>query len=273
MLTTDTTPTYKMKLLSQCIRYALAGRACIRESATKHYPTSSLHTRVGQTGTLLGRVHLQNVVVGRMAPFAPGIASSWVHMSSKRLGYEDTSKQASAMAVQLWKGIKEVKSSPQPALRMCIGSLIPFAGAPLSMLATGLYCPSLAFAQLAYGVAVMSFNGGVSMGMSLPKDSAVNQNLFNFAYAAVPALVGAASLLFAYPLSFFTAMATFGYVGYLDLKVIRHYSPWYRGMRLLTATVAFLSMLLTLLFSMVLRRERPATIILKEEPASEVYLK
>ena len=242
---------------------------CIQESrfsATKHYPISSLHTRVGQTGTLLGRVHLQNAVVGRLAPFTSGIASSWVHMSSKRLGYEDMSKQASDMAVQLWREIKDVKSAPQPALRVCIGGLVPFAGAPLCMLATGLYCPSLAFAQLAYGVAVMSFNGGVSMGLSLPKDSAVKQDLFNLAYAAVPALVGAASLLFAYPLSFFTAMATFGYVGYLDLKVIRHYSPWYRGMRLLTATVAILSMFLTLLFSMVLRRDKPATV---KELASE----
>ena len=64
----------------------------------------------------------------------------------------------------MWIYLKEVRESPVPALTLGLAGLLPFVSVPIYLALTGVFSPSLEFAQAAYGASILSFLGGVRWG-------------------------------------------------------------------------------------------------------------
>ena len=266
----------------------------------KQMCTSSLSTHVGRPGTILGRVHFQEAVVGRLSPLTSGIVPTWFHTTSQRTTFEDIKENIkknplfekikknikknplfenmkkkieknplfedikknplfddiTTKTLIVWNDVKEVRSSPVPALTVGLAGLIPFVAAPMYMMGAHLYMPSIAFAQVAYGAAVLSFNGGIRMGLTLPKEAVVELNWFNLGYGAASTVVATMGLLLPNPLSAFTIMTGLGVVAYFDMAMYG-YPAWYKGLRVVTAFVAILSLWTTLMCALMLKRNKP----------------
>lgn len=199
---------------------------------------------------MLGRVHFQEAVVGRLAPLTSGIASTWLHTTGRSFFEDITTK-----TLTVWDDLKEMRSSPLPALTVGLAGLIPFMAAPAYMMATQLYMPSIAFAQVAYGAAVLSFNGGIRMGLTLPEGAIVQLNWFNLSYGAASTVVATMGLLLPHPFSFVTIMTGLGVVAYFDMAMYG-YPAWYKGLRFVTAFIAVLSLWTTLMFGLMLEHTR-----------------
>ena len=301
-----------MNIFSHC-RCALAGRVYLRESGSfmaKQMCTSSLSTHVGRPGTILGRVHSQEAVVGRLAPSTSCVVSTWFHTTSRRSDFEDIKKKSQSMYENLKKNplignitkksqsmfedvkktplyenitkkplamyedvkkknpliedittktlvlVKEARSSPLPALTVGLAGLVPFMAAPAYMMGAHLYMPSVAFAQIAYGAAILSFNGGIRMGLTLPERAVVELNWFNLGYGAASTVVATLGLLLPMPLSAFTIMAGLGGIAYFDMAM-HGYPAWYKGLRFVTAFIAILSLWTTLMCGLMLKRNKP----------------
>jgi len=152
--------------------------------------------------------------------------------------------------------VKEAKMSPLPALTVGLAGLIPFVAAPMYMMGAHLYMPSVAFAQVAYGAAILSFNGGIRMGLTLPKGAVVELNWFNLGYGAASTVVATLGLLLPNPLSAFTIMTGLGVVAYFDMAM-HGYPAWYKGLRFVTAFIAILSLWTTLMCALMLKRDKP----------------
>lgn len=198
---------------------------------------------------MLGRVHLQKAVVDRLAPFTSVIASTSLHTTSQRLMLEETSTKT----LTVWDDLKEMRSSPFPALAVGFAGLIPFMAAPAYMVATQLYMPSVAFAQVVYGAVVLSFNGGIRMGITLPEESVIQPNWFNLGYGAASTVVATTGLLLPHPFSLITIITGLGVVAYFDMAMYG-YPSWFKGLRFVTAFIAVLSLWTTLMCGLMLQR-------------------
>ncbi|KAL4235582.1 Transmembrane protein 69 [Mactra antiquata] len=158
--------------------------------------------------------------------------------------YSDGKKQVTALT--LIKDLKNIKSSPMPALVLGFGGLVPFVAPPLYMLLTGTSVASLAFAQGVYGACILSFIGGVRWGMTLQEDTVVKPNWFNLCYSVTPPLVGWFALLMPTTFALTTLIVGLGGAAYMDI-VMWGYPHWFKAMRFLLSFTAILSLWTTIL--------------------------
>ncbi|XP_033738568.1 LOW QUALITY PROTEIN: transmembrane protein 69-like [Pecten maximus] len=150
--------------------------------------------------------------------------------------------------------LKEIKSSPVPALVLGFSGLIPFVAAPTYLVMNQLFLPDMAFAQMVYGATILSFLGGVRWGMTIPDDSILQPNWFNLTYSVTPSLVAWAGILMPSPFSSLTLMLGLAGACYMDM-VSYGYPPWFKGLRFTLTFVAILSLWTTLMCSLLLDSE------------------
>ncbi|XP_056133686.1 transmembrane protein 69-like [Lampris incognitus] len=149
--------------------------------------------------------------------------------------------------------MKDLWKSPKPALYLGFARLIPFVALPLFMAATETYFPELAYAQVAYGAAIVSFLGGARWGFALPESSPAKPDWLNLANSVVPPLLAWAAILLSDSIISGITMVimSFGISLHYDLSLLPTYPSWFKALHTVLTAVACLSLLSTLFVSQV----------------------
>lgn len=147
--------------------------------------------------------------------------------------------------------MKDLWKSPKPALVLGFAGLIPFVSPTLLMAVTESYCPELAFAQLAYGASIVSFLGGARWGFALPESSPSKPDWMNLANSVVPPLLAWVTMLMSDSLVPAVSMVVMalGISLHYDLSLLPTYPSWFKALRSVLTTVAFLSLIGTLIIN------------------------
>ncbi|XP_071342589.1 transmembrane protein 69-like [Trachinotus anak] len=145
--------------------------------------------------------------------------------------------------------MKHLWDGPKPALYLGFAGLIPFVCPTLLMAVTESYVPELAFAQSAYGASIISFLGGSRWGFSLPESSPAKPDWINLANSVVPPLLAWVAMLMSDSIVPATTMVIMG-LGvtlHYDLSLLPTYPSWLKALCAIVTTVAFFSLLGTLI--------------------------
>lgn len=144
--------------------------------------------------------------------------------------------------------MKDLWKSPKPALYLGFAGLIPFVAPTLLMAVTESYCPTLAYAQLAYAASIVSFLGGARWGFALPESSPAKPDWINLANSVVPSLLAWVSMVLSDSITPAVTMVIMG-LGislHYDLALLPTYPSWFKALRSVLTIVAFFSLLGTL---------------------------
>lgn len=177
-----------------------------------------------------------------------------IHSSEPRSAFEDTETKE----VTIWSNLKEVKASPMPALTLGLSGLIPFVAFPGYMISQGIFCPDMAFAQVAYGASILSFLGGVRWGFTIPAENPVRPDWVNLGYSVTPSLIAWTGLMLPSPYSLLTVMGGLTMAGYFDMAMYG-YPAWFKGLRFTLSFIAILSLWTTFMCGY-LMKEKPKEI-------------
>uniref|UniRef100_A0A1A8GV71 Transmembrane protein 69 n=1 Tax=Nothobranchius korthausae TaxID=1143690 RepID=A0A1A8GV71_9TELE len=140
----------------------------------------------------------------------------------------------------LWEG-------PKPALCLGFAGLIPFVSPTLLMAVMEIYSPQLAYAQVAYGAAIVSFLGGARWGFALPESSPAKPDWLNLANSVVPPLLACSAMLMGNIVSAGTMVIMgLGISLHYDQSLLPTYPSWFKALRTVLSVVAFFSLLGTL---------------------------
>lgn len=147
--------------------------------------------------------------------------------------------------------MKDLWKSPKPALYLGFAGLIPFVTPTLFMAVTECYCPELAYAQVAYGASIVSFLGGARWGFALPESSPAKPDWINLANSVVPPLFAWATMLMSDSIVPAVTMVIMG-LGialHYDMSLLPTYPSWFKALRSILTTVAFFSLVGTLIIN------------------------
>lgn len=144
--------------------------------------------------------------------------------------------------------LKSLRQAPKPALYLGLSGLIPFMSAPLLMAATQSFYPELAYAQVVYGAAIVSFLGGARWGFAIPAGSPAQPDWMNLGNSVIPSLIAWMALLCKDNI---TEGALFVMMGlglslHYDLTLLPGYPSWFKAMRTVLTLVATFSLVATL---------------------------
>lgn len=182
--------------------------------------------------------------------------TSLVRHSQIRYFTED--KQTKTLTI--WQDLRQIRSSPLPALVFGIFGLAPFVGFPGYMVLAQAYIPSLAFAQVVYGATILSFLGGIRWGITVPEESLSRPDWSNLGYSVAPPLIAWAGLLLPDPLSLFTIMTGLIGTAYSGAKEWS-YPSWFKGLQFILSFVAVLSLWTTFICGYSLKSSQIGEII------------
>ncbi|XP_045623195.2 transmembrane protein 69 [Procambarus clarkii] len=180
---------------------------------------------------------LDSSLVQRKLIGVNGIAAQLLHTSFCHKFKENT--PANALAIM--DNIKQMRHSPTPALAFGLSGLIPIAAAPVFMITSGAFDPSMADTQLIYGAVVLSFLGGVRWGLTLSEGSSQPPDWHNLGYSVTPPLIAWLGILAPYSIGVITVIAGVGFAGYMDLAMMG-YPNWFKGLRFCLTLGAVLSL-------------------------------
>ncbi|KAF7711833.1 transmembrane protein 69 [Silurus meridionalis] len=171
-----------------------------------------------------------------------------IHSSSQRLKKRQPDEPPPRELDLLRYDMKVLKSAPKPALYLGFSGLVPFVSAPLLMAITETYIPELAFAQVVYGASIVSFLGGARWGFALPEGSPAKPDWLNLANSVVPALIAWAALLVSHNIiqSGMLVIMGLGISLHYDLALLPTYPTWFKALRTILTTVAFFSLVATI---------------------------
>ncbi|XP_029355187.1 transmembrane protein 69-like isoform X2 [Echeneis naucrates] len=147
--------------------------------------------------------------------------------------------------------MKDLLKSPKPALYLGFAGLLPFVCPTLLMAVTENYLPELAFAQLAYSAAIISFLGGARWGFALPESSPAKPDWINLANSVVPSLLAWVTMLMSDNIIPAVTMVIMG-LGislHYDLSLLPTYPSWFKALRSILTTVAMFSLVGTLIMN------------------------
>ncbi|XP_004562150.1 transmembrane protein 69 [Maylandia zebra] len=147
--------------------------------------------------------------------------------------------------------MKDFLKSPRPALYLGFSGLVPFVSPTLFMAVTESYYPELAYAQLAYAASIISFLGGARWGFALPESSPAKPDWINLANSVVPSLLAWVAMLMSDSIVPAATMVIMG-LGislHYDLSLLPTYPSWFKALRAILTTVAFFSLLGTLIMN------------------------
>ncbi|XP_061681404.1 transmembrane protein 69-like isoform X2 [Syngnathoides biaculeatus] len=144
--------------------------------------------------------------------------------------------------------MKDFWKSPKPALWLGFAGLVPFVAPPLFMGVTENYLPEIAYAQLTYGVSIVSFLGGARWGFALPESSPAKPDWINLSNSVIPSLLAWVTMLMSesiVPAATMVIMAL-GISLHYDLSLLPTYPCWFKALRSVLTAVAFFSLVGTL---------------------------
>ncbi|NXM72202.1 TMM69 protein, partial [Serilophus lunatus] len=149
-----------------------------------------------------------------------------------------------------------LKDSPKPALYLSLAGLVPFVSVPLAMAIQGFYSPGLAFAQVTYGAATVSFLGGMRWGFALPENSPAKPDWLNLANSTVLPLLAWQALLFRNITEGAVMLVlALGVALHYDIGLLPTYPRWFKILRVLGTVVMVLSLLATLVLKLIFEDE------------------
>ncbi|XP_070688701.1 transmembrane protein 69-like [Pempheris klunzingeri] len=154
--------------------------------------------------------------------------------------------------------MKELWNSPKPALYLGFAGLIPFVTPTLLMAVTEIYYPELAYAQLAYSASIVSFLGGARWGFALPESSPAKPDWLNLANSVVPSLLAWVTMLMSDSIIPAVTMVimSLGVSLHYDLALLPTYPSWFKALRSVLTTVAFFSLLGTLIINQIYEEKK-----------------
>lgn len=181
-----------------------------------------------------------------VAPFL--VSSQHFHSSTVRMKKRAQPEPPPRELDLLRYDMKDLWKSPKPALGLGFAGLIPFVAPTLFMAATECYSPELAFAQLAYGAAILSFLGGARWGFALPESSPAKPDWINLANSVVPSLLAWVTMLMSDSIvpAFTMIIMGLGVSLHYDLSLLPTYPSWFKALRSVLTIVAFFSLVGTL---------------------------
>lgn len=147
--------------------------------------------------------------------------------------------------------MKHLWKAPKPALYLGFAGLIPFISPTLLMAVSESYYPELAYAQLAYAASIVSFLGGARWGFALPESSPAKPDWINLANSVVPSLLAWVTMLLSDSIVPAATMVIMG-LGislHYDLSLLPTYPSWFKALRAVLTTVAFFSLVGTLIMN------------------------
>ena len=203
----------------------------------------------------LPKVYLNNSGIrelGNLHKFSCPVGINYIHSTNTHFqaSRDQQSIQTSTIdkdtaSLSIWNHLKDVRLAPVPALTLGLAGLLPFVSIPAYFSMSGVFSPTLAFAQAAYGASILSFLGGVRWGFSVAPASVNWQDL---GYSVTPSLIAWTALLLPLKLSIFTVAGGLMFAAYSDVTM-QGYTSWFKGLRLLLTFVAVISLLITLKYS------------------------
>lgn len=176
------------------------------------------------------------------------IRADLFHSSSRRLKKRQPEEPPPRELDLLRYDLKDLKKAPKPALYLGFSGLVPFVSAPLLMAITETYIPELAYAQVVYGASIVSFLGGARWGFALPEGSPAKPDWLNLANSVVPSIIAWVALLFSHNIiqSGMLVIIGLGISLHYDLALLPTYPSWFKALRTILTTVAFFSLLTTI---------------------------
>ncbi|KAL8582952.1 hypothetical protein ACOMHN_006496 [Nucella lapillus] len=154
-------------------------------------------------------------------------------------------------AATIWEDVKDMRSSPIPALVVGLSGLLPFMLPPAYMLLTQTFISKLALLQNTFGATVLSFVGGVRWGFVIAENSPLKADWNNFGYSTFIPLVAWAALLLPQTAATLTIMVGVAGSAYID-TAIKGYPSWYKGLRFILSLGTVLSLWTVLLCKAIL---------------------
>ncbi|XP_041791945.1 transmembrane protein 69-like [Chelmon rostratus] len=192
------------------------------------------------------RIELFQRTLTHAAPFL--VRNQHFHSSPVRMKKRPQAEPPPRELDLLRYDMKELGKSPKPALYLGFAGLIPFVVPTLLMAMNEVYCPELAYAQLAYGASIVSFVGGARWGFALPENSPAKPDWINLANSVVPSLFAWGAMLMSDSILSGATMVimALGISLHYDLSLLPTYPSWFKALRAILTTVAFLSLVGTL---------------------------
>ncbi|XP_011613377.1 transmembrane protein 69-like [Takifugu rubripes] len=212
---------------------------CLASTARRHFP---------QDCVTLG---LKRVELFQLSPAPSLVWSQHVHSSAVRFKKRAQPEPPPRELDLLRYDMRDLWKSPKPALTLGFAGLIPFVTPVLIMGVREIYCPELAYAQLAYGASILSFLGGARWGFALPESSPAQPDWINLANSVIPSLLAWMTMLMSDSVTPALTMLIMG-LGislHYDLSLLPTYPSWFKALRAVLTTVAFFSLVGTLIVS------------------------
>jgi len=183
-----------------------------------------------------------------------GVAYTAVTSNSRRS--IKTSQADLSNSVTILSDLRNITSSPPPALALGVAGLIPFVSAPLYMYNAGFFLPSIATAQLTYGATILAFLGGVRWGFLVKEESS---SWGQYTWSVTPSLLAWVALLVPNMMVSYTTIIS-GLVAAFIMD-IKHggYPAWFRGLRFLLTFCAAVSLITSMAFTQVLGAKKQAS--------------
>jgi len=173
--------------------------------------------------------------------------------------YLHQTKPTLSKQVTIFSDLKNITSTPAPALTLGLAGLIPFISAPLYMYNAGFFLPEIATAQLTYGATILSFLGGVRWGLLVHGTDLLPPSWSQYCWSVTPSLLAWTSLLVPNLMGgYVICLAGLVAALVLDLKQ-PGYPAWFRGLRFVLSFCAVVSLVTSIVFTQTLGTKRQAS--------------
>ncbi|XP_068599152.1 transmembrane protein 69-like [Brachionichthys hirsutus] len=216
-------------------------------ASTTRFPFTERDDVRGKPPTVLGfRKKLFQKAQAHAAPFF--VRNQYFHSTPVKLKKRPLPEPTPRELDLLRYDMKELWKGPKPALFLGFAGLIPFVAPTLFMLVSEIFCPELAYAQLAYGASIISFVGGARWGFALPESSPAKPDWINLTNSVVPSLFACTAILMSSSIvpSLTLVIMGLGVSLHYDLSLLPTYPPWFKALRATLTIVAFFSLLGTI---------------------------
>lgn len=176
------------------------------------------------------------------------LSSRTVRFHGPRLCYGQSQNTKEGAEGKTSFSLKSLTQGPKPALYLGFSGLIPFMSVPLLMAATQSFYPELAYAQVVYGAAIVSFLGGARWGFAIPAGSPAQPDWMNLGNSVIPSLLAWMALLCKDNImeGALVVMMGLGLSLHYDLTLLPGYPSWFKAMRTVLTLVATFSLVATL---------------------------
>lgn len=186
------------------------------------------------------------------------LSSGTVSFYGSRLCHGDSQNTSVDAKGKTGISLKYLSQAPKPALYLGFSGLIPFGSAPLLMAATQSFYPELAYAQVVYAAAIVSFLGGVRWGFAIPVGSPAQPDWMNLGNSVIPSLLAWIALLCKDNITegAIIVMMGLGLSLHYDLTLLPGYPSWFKAMRTVLTLVAIFSLVATLALKQVCSEQK-----------------